>query len=117
MKSTVVFVGEGDKKSVRITLSTGAQWWACWLRREIEVSAHEIIRIYTSDSKTVGRMLRWKIAGAGFSRQRLMGWFSWVGNRGRWAWVWMTPGREMIVIETTRRRPALIAVPADWQTP
>ena len=109
-----MFVGEGDKKSVRITLSTGAQWWACWLRREIELSAHEVIRIYTSDSKTVGRMLRWKIAGTALSRQRAMGWFSWIGHRRQWAWVWLTPARDVVVIITKRRRPTLIAVPIDW---
>ena len=43
-----------------------------------------------------------------------MGWFSWKGHRGRWAWVWLTPGREVIVIETRQRRPALLVVPADW---
>ena len=36
-----------------------------------------------------------------------MGWFSWRGHRGRWAWVWLTPGREVVVIETRLQRPAL----------
>lgn len=70
--------------------------------------------MWRSDSLTAGRRLRWKIAGTALSRQRAMGWFSWRGNRGRWAWVWLTPGRDVIVIETLVRRPALLVVPADW---
>jgi hypothetical protein len=78
------------------------------------VAVDEVSGMWISDSQFVGRRLRWKIAGGGFSRQRVMGWFSWIGNRGRWAWVWITPGRTLLVIETTNRKPALIAVPLDW---
>jgi len=46
-----------------------------------------------------------------------MGWFSWKGHCGRWAWVWLSPGRDVIVIETRRHRPALLVVPADWLIP
>nr|MBU6203506.1 hypothetical protein [Acidobacteriota bacterium] len=67
-----------------------------------------------SSSQVVGRRLRWKIAGTALSRQRAMGWFSWIGHRGRWAWVWLTPARDVLVIETRRARPALVVVPADW---
>jgi len=77
-------------------------------------SREEIVGIWRSNSLTVGRRLRWKIAGTALSRQRAMGWFSWKGHRGRWAWVWLTPGRDVIVIETRRHRPALLVVPADW---
>ena len=70
--------------------------------------------MWRSDALTVGKCLRWKIAGTALSRQRAMGWFSWIGHRRQWAWVWLTPGRDVVVIVTNRRRPALIAVPTDW---
>ena len=78
------------------------------------VSAAQIVGIWRSDARTVGRHLRWKIAGTALTRQRAMGWFSWVGHRGRWAWVWLTPAIELLVIETTLQRPALLVVPIDW---
>lgn len=77
-------------------------------------TATEVVRVRRGDARGVGRELRWRIAGAALSRQRAMGWFSRASHRGRWAWVWMTPGRRLLVIETTRRRPALVAVPSDW---
>lgn len=103
-----------DTDGLRVRLSTGARWLGCWPRRRIELSATEIIRIYTSDAKTVGKQLRWKVAGAALSRQRAMGWFSWIGHRRQWAWVWLTPARQVVVIETKRLRPALLALPVDW---
>ena len=100
--------------SLSLKLSLSARLLGCWLRREIKIRADEIVEISQSDSAAVGHQLRWKIAGAAITRQRAIGWFSWVGNRGRWAWVWITPNREMVVIKTSRKLPALIAVPADW---
>ena len=82
--------------------------------RRIIVPRDEIVREWTSDALTVGRTLRWKIAGTAFSRQRAMGWFSRPGHRGSWAWVWLTPGRAVRVVETSRGRPGLVAVPEDW---
>ena len=70
--------------------------------------------MWRSDALMVGKRLRWKIAGTALSRQRALGWFSWIGHRRQWAWVWLTPGRDVVVIVTNRRRPALIAVPTDW---
>gem|GEM_PF-2396212 len=100
--------------SVVLLLSAVARWVGVHVRRTRRLSAEQIIGIWRSDSLTVGRRLRWKIAGTALSRQRVMGWFSWRGHRGRWAWVWLTPGREVVVIETRLQRPALLVVPADW---
>ncbi|MGA1630250.1 MAG: hypothetical protein ACO39P_08040 [Ilumatobacteraceae bacterium] len=100
--------------SVLLSLSGSARWVGVHAHRSRRFSAGEIVGMWRSDSLTVGRRLRWKIAGTAFSRQRAMGWFSWKGHRGRWAWVWLTPGREVIVIETRVQRPALLVVPADW---
>ena len=82
--------------------------------RRIVVPRDEIVREWSSDARTVGRTLRWKIAGTALTRQRAMGWFSQPGHRGSWAWVWLTPGRSVRVVETSRRRPGLVAVPEDW---
>lgn len=125
MKSRVKFVGGAGAglplgaglppgAGIVIELSAGARWLGCYPRRTMAVRAEEIVQITFSDARTVSRTLRWKLAGAALSRQRAMGWFSWIGHRRQWAWIWLTPRREVMVIETTRKRPALIAVPVDW---
>ena len=80
----------------------------------MHIPAECVVRTYGADSRDVATGLRWKIAGVGLPRGRLMGWFSRRGHRGRWAWVWMTPGRKLICVETTLRHPALVVVPRDW---
>lgn len=80
----------------------------------LSIDSGEILGTWRSDARFVGHQLRWRIAGTAVWRQRAMGWFSWIGHRGRWAWVWLTPGREVIVLESTRLRPALVVLPLDW---
>jgi hypothetical protein len=109
--STVEIMADG---SIQVVFSAGPRWLGCWAPRTMWVSASDVRGMWRSDPRFVGRRLRWKIAGGGFSRLRLMGWFSWIGNPGRWAWVWITPRRALLVIETVNRKPALIAVPLDW---
>jgi hypothetical protein len=109
--SRAVVAGNGD---VTVHLSLAARTLGIYSGRSMRVAAGEVAGIWRSDALTVGRQLRWKIAGTALSRQRAMGWFSWIGHRGRWAWVWLTPGRKVAVIETRRARPALLVVPLDW---
>jgi len=99
---------------VTLRLSTGARVLGVHFAREIRLHPSEVVGVWRSDALTVGKRLRWKIAGTALSRQRAMGWFSWIGHRRQWAWVWLTPERDVVVIVTTRRRPTLIAVPTDW---
>jgi len=110
----VVAAGAANAAGIVIELSAGARWLGCWPRRTITLRADEIVQVRFSDARSVSKTLRWKLAGAALSPQRLTGWFSRIGHRRHWAWVWLTPRREVIVIETTRQRPALIAVPLDW---
>lgn len=109
-RSRAVFADDG----ITLTLSPGARLAGISFAGTLRISSDEIVGIWRSDALQVGRRLRWKIAGTALSRQRAMGWFSRPGHRGRWAWVWLTPGRDVIVIETRRSRPALVAVPVDW---
>jgi len=113
-RSTLTIDSDGG---VVLQLSGAARWLGVHVGRTREFTSGEIVGIWRSDSLTVGRRLRWKIAGTALSRQRAMGWFSWKGHRGRWAWVWLTPDRDVIVVETRRHRPALLVVPADWLIP
>lgn len=110
MTSRAVLDGDG----LVVELDVAARIAGIVLGRRIVVPRDEIVGEWTSDARTVGRTVRWKIAGTALSRQRAMGWFSRPGHRGSWAWVWLTPGRAVRVIETSRRRPGLVAVPEDW---
>jgi len=105
-----------DDRGLIVTLDANAMVWGSHFARQLRVPAERIVRSYSTDALTVGRMLRWKIAGTGLSRQRAMGWFSRPGHRCSWACVWLTPGRAVRVIETTGTKPGLIAVPEDWFT-
>ncbi|MGA0785666.1 MAG: hypothetical protein ACO3QI_07425 [Ilumatobacteraceae bacterium] len=100
--------------AIALHLSTSARWLAVHAARTRVIAAGDVVGMWRSDSRSVGRRLRWKIAGTALSRQRAMGWFSWIGHRGRWAWIWLTPGRQVVVVETRLRRPALLVVPLDW---
>ena len=100
--------------AIALYLSTSARWLAVHAARTRVIAARDVVGMWRSDSRSVGRRLRWKIAGTALSRQRAMGWFSWIGHRGRWAWIWLTPGRQVVVVETRLRRPALLVVPLDW---
>ena len=99
---------------VSVHLSLGARLLGIHFARILRISSGDIVGIWRSDALDVGRRLRWKIAGTALTRQRAMGWFSRPGHRGRWAWVWLTPGRQVVVIESRRARPALVALPLDW---
>lgn len=102
---------DGD---IIITLSVAGRFLGCWAKPTLRILSSEVEAIHFSDAATFGKCLRWRIAGTALSRQRAMGWFSVSGKRGRWAWVWMTPGREVVVVETTRSRPATVVFPKDW---
>lgn len=103
-----------DDDGLVVTLDANAMFWGFRFSRRLHVPADRIVRTYATDAATVGRTLRWKIAGTALSRQRAMGWFSRPGHRGSWAWVWLTPGRAVRVIETAHGRLGLVAVPEDW---
>ena len=109
-RSRAVLTADG----VSVQLSLGARLLGIHFARTLRISSDEIVGIWRSDALHVGRQLRWKIAGTALTRQRAMGWFSRPGHRGRWAWVWLTPGRQVVVIETRRARRALVALPLDW---
>lgn len=111
--SRLTISADGD---ITLRLSAGAQLLGVSLARQLLVASSEVVGVWRSDALTVGRRLRWKIAGTALSRQRAIGWFSWIGHRRQWAWVWLTPHRDVVVIETRRLRPALLVVPADWCT-
>jgi hypothetical protein len=110
-KSRIEFSDDG---TVRVLLGMAPRLLGCWAGRTLEVPSGNVVGVWQSSSEVVGKRLRWKIAGAAISRQRAMGWFSWIGHSGRWAWIWITPHRRVFVIETSRRKPALIVVPMDW---
>ena len=110
-QSQLVCAADGG---ITLSLSVGARCLGCWAKRKLVLRADEIVGVWRSDARIVSGQLRWKIAGAALSRQRAMGWFSWVGHRRQWAWVWLTPDRNVVVIQTKRQRPALVVVPIDW---
>lgn len=103
-----------DDEGLEIVLGAAARFAGVHPRRRMVIPPAEIVDVTVTDARAVASGLRWKVAGTALSRQRAMGWFSRPGHRGRWAWVWLTPGRTVRVITTTRRRPALVAVPDDW---
>lgn len=83
-------------------------------RRTVHIPSAEIVSTSEVTATDARHLLRWRVAGAALPGWWLMGWFSRVTRDGRWAWVWITPRRELIAVETTRRRPSLVIVPKDW---
>ena len=85
------------------------------LKRHVtRVDAASITSVTLTDARSVSREIRWKIAGTALSRSLALGWFSRIGHPRRFAWVWMTPRRDVVRIETTLERPSLVVVPLDW---
>ena len=82
--------------------------------RTVRVANHEVISMREMDAKAARQLLRWRLAGTAIPGWWLMGWFGRRTRGGRWAWVWITPRRDLVVIETMRRRRSLIIVPRDW---
>lgn len=83
-------------------------------RREVRVARAEITSTKELTAQEARHLLRWRLAGAAIPGWWLMGWFSRTTRDGRWAWVWITPKRRLVVIETTQRRRSLMIVPRDW---
>ncbi|NBY45594.1 MAG: hypothetical protein EBQ64_06515 [Acidimicrobiia bacterium] len=83
-------------------------------RRKFIVLRADIISLSSTSSKEARRMLRFRISGTAVPGWWLMGWFSRQTRDGRWAWVWITPNRDLVAIETKHRRRSLIIVPRDW---
>ena len=85
------------------------------LKRHVtRIDAASITSVTVTDARTISREIRWKVAGTAFSRSFALGWFSRISNPRRFAWVWMTPRRSVVRIETTLERPSLVVVPLDW---
>ena len=87
---------------------------ASFKRHVTRIDAASITSVTVTDARTISREIRWKVAGTAFSRSFALGWFSRIGNPRRFAWVWMTPRRSVVRIETTLERPSLVVVPLDW---
>ena len=102
-----------DSEGLHVRLSVLA-CIAALSRRTLILNAIDIVdnRLATTDD--IAREIRWKIAGTALSRRRALGWFSWIGHQRRFAWVWLTPNRRIVRLETARKRPGMIAVPLDW---
>lgn len=109
MASEAVF----DSDGLRVRLDVVASL-ATVSKRTIEVRREAIVQVRLTTTNDVAREIRWKIAGTALTRRRALGWFSWIGHRRRFAWVWLTPGREVVRFETSTPRPGLVAVPLDW---
>lgn len=82
--------------------------------RTVTVAATEIRSVRVATPKDARRMLRWRMAGTAVPGWWLMGWFSRTTRDRRYAWVWITPKRDVAIIETTRRWRSLVIVPVDW---
>ena len=87
--------------------------------RTVRFATQEIVSTQQMTAAEARRLLRWRVAGTALpvwwlKGWFLMGWFSRTTRDGRWAWVWITPRRDLVVIETMRRRRSLIIVPRDW---
>jgi len=82
--------------------------------RTVRFADNEIVSEQRMAAADAQGLLRWRVAGTAVPGWWLMGWFSRATRDGRWAWVWITPKRDVVVIETTRRRRSLVIVPNDW---
>lgn len=83
-------------------------------RRTVLIPRAELVSTSQVTAVEARRMLRWRLAGTAIPGWWLIGWFSRTTRDGRWAWVWITPKRRLVAVETTRRRPSLVIVPTDW---
>ena len=87
--------------------------------RTVRFATEEIVSTQQMTAAEARRLLRWRVAGTALPAWWLkgwflLGWFSRTTRDGRWAWAWITLERNVLVIETTRRRRSLIIVPSDW---
>jgi RimJ/RimL family protein N-acetyltransferase len=82
--------------------------------RTVSIATAEIRSVRQATPKDARHLLRWRMAGTAMPGWWLMGWFSRATRDRRYAWVWITPKREVVIIETTRRWRSLIIVPVDW---
>jgi len=83
-------------------------------RRDLHIPTAEITAVRVTTAREVSRGLFIRIIGTYLWPTIAMGWFTRRKMRRRWAWVWLLPNREIVVVETSREKPSLIAVPRDW---
>ncbi len=83
-------------------------------RREFFIPRADINSVRAATAKDAGRMLRFRVGGTAVPGWRLMGWFTRVTRDGRWAWVWITPKHELVVVATTHKRRSLVIIPRGW---
>ena len=102
-----------DESGLRVRLDRRAATLGL-SRREFHIPRADIVSIYNVTAKDARRLLRFRIAGTAVPGWWLMGWFSRSTRDGRRAWVWVTPKRELIAIETTQKNRSLVLVPRDW---
>ena len=102
-----------DSEGLRIRLSALASAVA-FSRPTIKLNRSEILHVSMTTTNEVAREIRWKLAGTALSRRRALGWFSWIGHPRRFAWVWLTPNRQIVRFETAHTRPGMLTVPLDW---
>ena len=86
-------------------------------RRELRIERSEITAVRVATAREVSRGLFIRVIGTYLWPTIAMGWFTRRKMRKRWAWVWLVPNREIVVVETTRDRPSLVAVPRSWFEP
>lgn len=113
MTANVASSARFDDGGLHVRLSLLACVAAC-CRRTLTLDASDIVDRRLASTDDIAQEIRWKIAGTAVSRRRALGWFSWIGHPGRFAWVWHTPNRRVVRFESARRRPGLIVVPLDW---
>jgi hypothetical protein len=92
-------------------------WGACLAgacRRELRIERAEITKVRMSTARDVSRGLFIRVMGTYLWPTIAMGWFTRRKMSKRWAWVWLVPKQPIVVIETSRNRPSLVAVPLSW---
>jgi hypothetical protein len=102
-----------DSEGLRVRLSALA-CAAAFSRPTLALGRSEILNVSITSTNEIAREIRWKLAGTALSRRRALGWFSWIDHPRRFAWVWLTPNRQLVRFETSRTRPGMLALPLDW---
>jgi hypothetical protein len=82
--------------------------------RDLLIPVGEIESDTASTALEASRLLGWRLAGTGITRQRAMGWFTVRRERRSRAWVWLTPGRTVRVFRVRHGRLRVVVVPVDW---
>jgi hypothetical protein len=83
-------------------------------RRHLHVARSEISSVRITTAREVSRGLFIRVMGTYLWPTIAMGWFTRRKLPKRWAWVWLAPRQQIVVIETTVNRPSLIAIPRSW---